>query len=198
MKYVFEGCELDTQLYALRRGGRKTHLSPKVYAVLTYLIENRDRVVTRQDLCDYAWPGQFISDATLGSTMRAVRMAIGDNGQRQRMIRTQRGHGYRFVAAVETVQSEERPAEARVPVVSGVSDCDGAALIRPLTAYSMTLEPESGPLWQEPGEKVVDGLASYPAEDMMACPHCHHEIQMPPTALQPYIWSAATNDIAMP
>src|SRR5215831_8076747 len=100
MIYHFADCTLDTQLYTLERAGQTTRLAPKVFEVLCYLLEHRDRVVSKQELCAQVWEGLAISDATLESCLRAVRGAVGDSGQAQRIIQTQRGYGYRFVADV--------------------------------------------------------------------------------------------------
>ena len=77
MIYTFGNCILDTQLYTVQRAGQSLRLRPKVFQVLRYLLEHRDRVISRQELCEHIWPNQFISDATLGSTLRAVRQALG-------------------------------------------------------------------------------------------------------------------------
>src|SRR3989475_835932 len=120
MIYRFADCVLDTQLYILDRAGQRTRLAPKVFEVLCYLIEHRDRVVSKQELCDQVWEGFAISDATLESCLRAVRITVGDSGQAQRLIQTQRGYGYRFVAdvTVETSRggTEERPSSPPVPL----------------------------------------------------------------------------------
>ena len=101
MIYRFADCALDTQLYTLQRAGQSTRLAPKVFEVLCYLIAHRDRVVSKQELCEQVWEGLAISDATLESCLRAVRLTVGDSGQAQRIIQTQRGYGYRFVADLE-------------------------------------------------------------------------------------------------
>jgi DNA-binding winged helix-turn-helix (wHTH) protein len=80
MRYRFADCTLDTQLYTLERAGQRTRLAPKVFEVLCYLIEHRDRVVSKQELCKQVWEGLAISDATLESCLRAVRTAVGDSG----------------------------------------------------------------------------------------------------------------------
>src|SRR4029453_18758206 len=98
MIYAFGDCELDIDLYVLRRADQVVHLSPKVFKVLMYLLEHRDRVVDKDELCEQVWPEQFIATATLESTLRAVRQAVGDSGHTQGVIRTLHGHGYRFVA----------------------------------------------------------------------------------------------------
>src|SRR5512134_22561 len=120
MVYRFADCVLDTQLYTLARGGQSTRLAPKVFEVLCYLIEHRGRVVSKQELCDQVWEGLAITDAAMESCLRAVRLTVGDSGQAQRIIQTQRGHGYHFVAdvTVETSRSgtEERPSAPHVPL----------------------------------------------------------------------------------
>src|SRR5215510_13450961 len=112
MRYRFADCVLDTQLYTLERAGQRTRLAPKVFEVLCYLIEHRDRVVSKQELCDQVWEGVAISDATLESCLRAVRNTVGDSGQAQRIIQTQRGYGYRFVADV-TIETSSSETEGR-------------------------------------------------------------------------------------
>ena len=107
MVYAFDNCELDTQRITLRRAGQTIPLRPKVFQVLLHLLTHRERIVDKQELCEQVWPEQFISDATLESTLRAVRRAIGDSGKEQRLIQTLYGHGYRFVAPV-TLQPTTR------------------------------------------------------------------------------------------
>src|SRR4029450_3857182 len=100
MLYRFADCVLDTQLYTLARAGQRTRLAPKVFEVLCYLIAHRDRVGSKQELCDQGWEGVASRGGTLESCLRAVRLTVGDSGQAQRIIQTQRGYGYRFVVDV--------------------------------------------------------------------------------------------------
>src|SRR5262245_29921710 len=116
MRYRFADCALDTQLYTLERAGQRTRLAPKVFEVLCYLIEHHDRVVSKQELCEQVWEGLAISDATLESCLRAVRLTVGDSGRAQRIMQTQGSYGYRFVADVtllpEDILSPPLPLEA--------------------------------------------------------------------------------------
>src|ERR671923_2971551 len=113
MIYVFGDCELDTGLYSLQRAGQTIRLRPKAFRVCLYLLEHRDRVVSRDELCTQVWPGQFISQATLEGVIRVVRQAVGDNGQAQGIIQTSHGYGYRFVASVEEHPTKYADGEAR-------------------------------------------------------------------------------------
>ena len=117
MVYRFGACLLDTQQHRLQRAGQSMRLRSKVLQVLLYLLEHRDRTVLKQELCEQVWPQQFISDATLESTVRAARQAIGDSGRAQQLIRTVYGYGYRFVAAVE-VGSDRHPDVATAAMQS--------------------------------------------------------------------------------
>ena len=108
MRYRFGDLTLDTGRYELRRAGTLVKLRPKVFDVLTYLIEQRERVVAKQELLEQFWPRQFVSEATLSSCIRAVRKAVRDSGRVQRVIQTLHGRGFRFVAAIEGDRQEWR------------------------------------------------------------------------------------------
>jgi predicted ATPase len=100
MPYVFRNYMLDPQCYELRRDGMRVPLRPKVFQVLTYLIEQRHRVVTRDELLAQVWPHQYVGEETLTSCVKAARRALGDSGQVQGVIQTVHGRGLRFVAEV--------------------------------------------------------------------------------------------------
>ena len=100
MRYVFGDVMLDTQLYVLHRDGRPRPLRVKVFQVLHYLLLHRDRVISKQELCEQVWPNQFVSEAALEGVIKAVRQAVGDDGRTQWCIQTRRSQGYRFVASV--------------------------------------------------------------------------------------------------
>jgi predicted ATPase/DNA-binding winged helix-turn-helix (wHTH) protein len=100
MPYVFGEYTLDTQRYELRREGSRLPLRPKVFQVLTYLIEQRHRVVTRDELLAEVWPNQSVGEETLTSCVKEARRTLGDSGQAQCVIQTVHGRGLRFVAEV--------------------------------------------------------------------------------------------------
>jgi DNA-binding winged helix-turn-helix (wHTH) protein len=98
MRYRFGAYLFDTERYELHRAGVLVPLRPKECDVLAYLLAHHDRVVSKDELFEQVWPGQFVGDATLHSRILAVRKAIGDAGHAARLLRTVRGRGYRFVA----------------------------------------------------------------------------------------------------
>lgn len=100
MRYHFAQCELDLRLHQLRRGGTVVGVEPKVFDVLTYLLQHRDRMVSKDELLDKLWPGQVVSETALTRCITSMRKAVGDDRMRQEIIETHHGRGYRFVATV--------------------------------------------------------------------------------------------------
>jgi predicted ATPase/DNA-binding winged helix-turn-helix (wHTH) protein len=98
--YFFEGYSLDLSRRELRRGAELIAVEPQVFDVLAYLIENRERVVSRGDLIASVWGGRIVSESALNTRINAVRHAIGDSGAAQHLIKTLPRKGVRFVAAV--------------------------------------------------------------------------------------------------
>ena len=96
MIYRFGDCTLDPQRHTLQRAGQPVRLRSKAFEVLLYLLEHRDRTVLKSELYAQVWPQSFISEATLESTLRAVRQALGDSGRAQQLIQTVYGYGYRL------------------------------------------------------------------------------------------------------
>jgi TolB-like protein/Flp pilus assembly protein TadD len=84
----------------LRRGAELVGMGPQVFDLLAYLVQNRGRVVSKDDLLDAVWSGRIVSESTLTSHINAVRKAIGDSGEEQRYVRTVARKGFRFVGTV--------------------------------------------------------------------------------------------------
>jgi DNA-binding winged helix-turn-helix (wHTH) protein/predicted ATPase len=113
MLYSFDEYELDLQRYELRYAGKRVKLEPQVFNILVYLIEHRERVVTKEELLEQLWQGRVVGEAALTSRLTAARKVIGDSGREQRLIQTVHGRGYRFMAPVTVADGP--PA---VPAVS--------------------------------------------------------------------------------
>ena len=113
MQYAFEDCVLDDERRELWRAASPVPVGPQVFDLLAYLIHNRERVVTQDDLLASVWEGRIVSDSTLRSHINAARGAIGDNGEAQRLIRTMPRKGFRFVGEVrEQQQTGTKPVAA--------------------------------------------------------------------------------------
>ena len=104
MIYRFGEFELDLAKVELRARGAACPLEPQVFALLALLIENRERLVSRDEIIEKVWDGRIVSDAAVSSRIKSARQALGDDGKAQRFIRTMHGQGFRFVAAVRVVQ----------------------------------------------------------------------------------------------
>lgn len=131
MIYTFGDCELHTATYSLRRDGQTLHLRPKVFQVLTYLLEHGDRVVGKDELCDAVWPNQAMSDAALETTIRAVRRAVGDTGRDQRIIKTLTGYGYRLVLPVTIAEASPEPPDLQVELSEASASSDSLSHHQP-------------------------------------------------------------------
>ena len=100
LRYFFEHYAFDTDRRELRRGPDVVSTTPQVFDLLDYLIRNRERVVSKDDLIKAIWNGRSVSDAALTTRLNAARGAIGDSGEEQRFIKTLPRKGFRFVGQV--------------------------------------------------------------------------------------------------
>ncbi len=100
MIFTINGCSIDTDAYEVRRNGNLVPVEPQVFDLLIQLLENSDRVVTKDEIIERVWHGRIVSEAALSSRIKAVRQAIGDDGASQACIRTIRRRGFRVVAEV--------------------------------------------------------------------------------------------------
>jgi TolB-like protein len=100
LRYLFGDYTLDADRRELCRAGQPVHVEPQVFDLLLYVIRNRDRVVTRDDLIAGVWGGRIVAESTLGNRINAARHAIGDSGERQQFIRTIARRGIMFVGDV--------------------------------------------------------------------------------------------------
>jgi TolB-like protein/cytochrome c-type biogenesis protein CcmH/NrfG len=112
VQFLFADHILDTDTRELRRGGTAISVQPQVFDLLTYLVQNRERVVSKEDLLTALWNGRTVADSTLATHINSARRAIGDSGEEQRLIRTVARKGVRFVGEVRSPGSEAAPAPA--------------------------------------------------------------------------------------
>lgn len=127
MRVLFGECAIDVERRQLRRSGKLVHVEPQVFDLIVYLVQHRDRVVSKDQLLDAVWKGRIVSDSALSTRINAARQAIGDSGEVQKFIQTLARRGFRFIATVEetisahaiasdtpgrTAQAAERPSIA--------------------------------------------------------------------------------------
>jgi TolB-like protein len=112
LQYRFEDYVLDSGRRELRRGTELIAVEPQVFDLLTFLIHHRDRVVAKDDLMAAIWKKRIVSESALTSRINSARAALGDSGEEQRLIKTLRGKGFRFVGAVSEAEHSFRVALA--------------------------------------------------------------------------------------
>jgi TolB-like protein/DNA-binding winged helix-turn-helix (wHTH) protein len=144
MRFVFGEYELEPESRTLRRRGERVPVEPKVFGLFAYLIEHRERVVSTDELLDALWPGVNVTPAALSRAVQKARQAVGDDGERQAVLRTEHGHGFRFVAEVSVlpgVGSDNRvPTGFRARWVATVGVV--ALLLVALVAWSLSRSVE--------------------------------------------------------
>jgi TolB-like protein/Flp pilus assembly protein TadD len=107
VQFVFGDYVLDPGRRELTRKSKAVAIGPQVFDLLLYLLQNRQRVVSKDDLREAVWAGRIVSESTLTSHINAVRKAVGDSGDEQRLIRTVARKGFRFVGDVREAQASE-------------------------------------------------------------------------------------------
>jgi len=153
MIFRFAPFEIDTDQVELRREGVRVAVEPQVFALLRLLVENRERLVSKDEIIETVWGGRIVSESALSSRIKFARQALGDDGVAQRWIRTIHSQGFRFVG--------EASAEGTPPgQPTDTTDRLAEVMSRPMVAVF--------PFEQDPPDPYdayfVDGLA----EDLMA------------------------------
>ena len=131
MTLSFGDYEIDVERRELRRAKTPVHVEPQVFDLLVYLVQNRDRVVSKDDLIAAVWRGRIVSESTLTSRINAARKAIGDSGEDQKLIRTIARKGLRFVGEVRTQPTGTEPTGASGLPPDQVHERSGPALPLP-------------------------------------------------------------------
>jgi TolB-like protein/cytochrome c-type biogenesis protein CcmH/NrfG len=151
VQFLFSNHVLDTGLRELSRGGERVSVEPQVFDLLIYLVENRDRVVTKDNLIAKIWDGRIVSESTLTSRINAARKAVGDSGRDQGMIRTIARKGFRFVGEVRVQNAAAEPRDNLAQAPDHTADAprsqlpalDRAAIaVLPFTNMSGEVEQE--------------------------------------------------------
>jgi TolB-like protein/Flp pilus assembly protein TadD len=153
--YLFEDFALDGDRRELRRGHELVSVEPQVFDLLQYLIGNRDRVVSKDDLVSAVWQGRIVSDATLSSRINAARSALHDSGEEQRLIRTAVRKGIRFIGTVRE-EAVTDPTQQGFKPGLGLPDRPSIAV---LPFVNMSGDPEQDYFADGMVEDIITGLA---------------------------------------
>ena len=157
--FLFENHVLDPSRRELRRAGQLVPIEPQVFDLLVHLVENRDRVVTKDELIQSIWKGRAVSESALTTRINAVRKAVGDNGESQRLIRTLPRRGFRFVGEVTCQPSPSTvPAAAPAPRLT-LPDKPSIAI---LSFTNMTGDADNDYFGDGIAEDVITNLSRNP------------------------------------
>lgn len=167
MLFQFNDYSIDPDRRELRRGAELIEIGPQVFDLLVFLVRNRDRVVSKDDLLDAVWAGRIVSESTLASRINAVRNAIGDSGAEQALIKTIARKGFRFVGEVregakpapaahaDTVKAAERAPRQEVRFCTAADGVriaytavgDGPPLVKTANWLNHLEYDWQGPIW---------------------------------------------------
>jgi TolB-like protein/cytochrome c-type biogenesis protein CcmH/NrfG len=162
---LFSDYTLDTDRRELRCGSESIEVEPQVLDLLVYLMQNRDRVVSKDDLIASVWGGRIVSDTTLTSRIYAARRAIGDNGRDQKLIRTIARKGLRFIGDVctqagdEAAQAIEPPPDAAGKLPQQAPPLPDRPAIAVLPFSNMSDDPEQDYFSDGISEDIITALS---------------------------------------
>jgi TolB-like protein len=159
LRYLFEKYAFDTDRRELHRGADVVSVAPQVFDLLDYLIRNRERVVSKDDLINAVWNGRSVSDAALTTRLNAVRSAIGDSGEEQRLIKTLPRKGFRFVGQVREAREAAGPNPGDAPESTlAVPDKPSIAV---LPFENMSGDPEQEYFADGMVEEIITALSRF-------------------------------------
>jgi len=104
MTYEFNNLKIDTEKFVLFVNDKEQSVEPQVFNLILYLVKNRDRIVSRDELLDNIWEGRIVSDTSVSNSIKSARKALGDDGVKQQVIKTIHSRGYQFVADTQNTQ----------------------------------------------------------------------------------------------
>jgi TolB-like protein len=142
LRYIFDNYAIDAERRELHRGADLVTIAPQVFDLLDYLIRNRERVVSKDDLINAVWNGRIVSDAALTTRLNVARSVIGDNGHEQRLIKTLPRKGVRFVGAVLEVQGHAGAADSPAEPPKAVLALPDQPSIAILPFTNLSSDPE--------------------------------------------------------
>ncbi len=160
MQFVFANHVLDVGLRELRRDRERIAVEPQVFDLLIYLVEHRDRVVSKDDLIATIWNGRIVSESTLTSRINAARKAVGDTGKDQGVIRTIARKGFRFVGEVRAQQNAPEPRDnsSQPPAAEPAPPLDRRA-IAVLPFANLSDDPEQAYFSEGISEDLITALS---------------------------------------
>jgi TolB-like protein/cytochrome c-type biogenesis protein CcmH/NrfG len=158
MQFIFSDHMLDTDRRELSRGPDRVAIEPQVFDLLVYLMENHDRVVSKDDLFAAVWDGRIVSESTLTSRINAARKAIGDSGRDQKLLRTISRKGFRFVGALRS-QSAGHESSGNAGHSADELNEESRSVLSPLDRPAVAVLPFTNMSDEPEQEYFSDGIS---------------------------------------
>ena len=170
MVFQFKQITLDTDKYWLCLSGKPVPVEPQVFDLLIYLIENRERVVSRGELLAQLWKGKIVTDAALGVCLKDARKAVGDDGTKQSIIKTFHGRGYQFIAEISEADEISDVEKFSTDRRDEMRSLPGKPSIAVLPFHNISNDPEQDYIADGIAEDIIANLCRY--RELFVI-HCH-------------------------
>src|SRR5580698_9478234 len=159
MTLSFGDYEIDIERRELTRAKIAVHVEPQVFDLLIYLMQNCDRVVSKDDLIASVWGGRIVSDSTLTRRINAARTAVGDSGENQKLIRTVARKGFRFVGTLRRQSDDGPPPDEIQALLNPVLPLPDRPAIAVLPFNNMSDDPEQEYFSEGISEDIITALS---------------------------------------
>ena len=159
MIYRFDDFELDTGNFELTRNGEKLALEPKAYDLLSYLVSSDKKLVTREELFEYLWPGQIVTEASLSNQIKEARKALGDSGKRQAFIKTVHGRGFQFLSPVSREIVPDSVGEVATATINLLRNACPTIVVLPF--QNLSSDPEQTFFCEGMSEDIITELSRF-------------------------------------
>ncbi len=145
--YEFGEFRLDIREKILMRGDQPVELTPKVFELLSIMVENPGRLLGKDELMDKIWADSFVEESNLTFNIRQLRKILGDDAHDPKYIKTVRMHGYRFIADVKWISQEDKPKEEYIPVVEDkpIEEIEPKEIVAPIVSQPSESTPVQQP-----------------------------------------------------
>lgn len=142
MILAFDDVEIDLEKSELRRSREIVDVEPRVFSLLSFLVDNHDRMISKDELIEKIWNGRVISESALSTGIKEARKAVGDSGNQQSVIKTIHGRGFRCVATVNRLPSKTQSAQQTSNIVLESASADAVAIASSTTTASSKSPPQ--------------------------------------------------------
>ena len=173
--------ELDLRSYELRRSGVPLKLEPTPFGILSFLLERRGELVSRQEIVERIWgKGVFLdTDNSINGAIRKIRQVLNDDPENPRFIQTVTGKGYKFITPVAELEESAQqihvlqpPDPAKIASAPGTSRISRAVVLVTgiLVALGLSLWLVAAVSYRTRGSAPIGSIAVLPLDNLSGDP----------------------------